>query len=238
MLIKRIFMDEAGNAGSGKQGDLPLGDKAKAGDDAAAKLAAEIKAKDAEIEKFRAAEAKRAEADKKAADAKALEEGKAKELLAAREKELAAERDRIAAFEKREKEAAKVIFDALPDAEKEAAKLLSEKLSPADYADYLRARQAAVSTVVAPPGGTPGKQTGGKKLRELHPETREVLSDIFADPSVHRTGQYLEVEPTDGGKKFTMNVKRFVQSMRARSQMGAVQNWSTEHVDKVLGVGG
>jgi hypothetical protein len=223
----------------GKQGDLPLDKKpdAKPADDSAA-LRAELKAKEERLAKFEADAKKRADEEKAAADKKAIDEGKAKDLLAAREKELEAERARIAAFEKREELAAKEVFEALPDAEKEAAKLLEGKLSKADYADYLRSRAKVTQTITAPPAGTPGKSGSPRKLRELHPETKETLGELYAEPVVYRVGQHLDVEPTESGKKFTLSTKRFVAALRARSQMGNRDPWTAEAADKVLGAGG
>lgn len=220
------------------QGDLPLDKKPDPKPDESAALRAELKARDERLAKFEADAKKRADEEKAAADKKAIEEGKAKEILAAREKELAAERERIAAFEKRDEAEAKSIFEALPDAEKEAAKLLEGKLSKSDYADYLRSRAKVTQTVVAPPAGTPGRSANPKKLRELHPETRQVLEAIYADPTTSRVGQHLVAEPTaDGGKKFTLPMSRFISLLKTRSQMGNREPWSVEAVDKAFGAG-
>lgn len=221
------------------QTELPLKSEPKTDDkksDDSAALKADLKAKEERLAKLEADEKKRTDEANKAKDAKAIEEGKAKELLAQKEKELTADRERLAAFEEREKKMAKALYDRLSDSEKESAKVLEGKLSVADYVDYLQVRIGAGGDGgIAPPGGTPGKVTGGKKLRELHPETREVLDDTYANETVARVGAHLEKQV---GDKFTLDKKRFVNAIRARSKLiGKEPGLPMDAVDKIFGAG-
>jgi hypothetical protein len=216
-------------------GDQAAGGK-PAGSPDTTKLAVEMKAREERIAKLESEKKERDDAEKKAEETKAIANGKAKELLAAKEKELNETSERLKALEAREAALADDLLSKLPDTEKAAAKILRAKLSPADFVDYLRAKpaaqdQAVDNEIAAPPSGTAGRAGGRSPTRKLHPDTHETLGRLYANDTAYRVGQHLDLQ--DG--KFTLGKKREIAMLRNRhSVLGGNRELSLEQTDKLL----
>lgn len=167
-------------ARGGLQGGAPEGDDASKA--AVAKELAEAQARaraaEEQVAKFKADEAKRAADAKAKEDAEAVEKGKHKELLAAREADLAAQKAALEAATKTiragiEKKAAK-----LPEVAKKQYDLLKDSLTPEKLDGWLETMlEGATPAAKAPDALTTG---GGKKKdgeHKLHPETLDILRE-------------------------------------------------------------
>jgi hypothetical protein len=129
------------------------------------KSAAELAATRAELEKYRAAEAKRSEDAKKADDDKRVKDGEAQKLLAERQKDLEAANERAKKLEDSARARVEKQISVLPDEAKKRIALVKDAL-PLDKLSELvdsEIETAGKAAKKLPPNGSP---KGGDREKE------------------------------------------------------------------------
>jgi hypothetical protein len=109
------------------------------------------------LEAAESRERKRQAAEKAADDAKRLETEEAKKVVAERNTEVAALREKLAAIETKEKERADSLLSKLPQAAQDKLGKFRDKLSTTDFLDLIEAEGAtmpAESPTLPPPTGS------------------------------------------------------------------------------------
>ena len=205
-----------------KQQELNLGDKSDA-----AKAEARAKAAEEKLAKLEAAQ--KAEADKKtkaekdAAAAKAIEDGKAKDVISQKETELAAAKERADKLEAAAKARVDKLSEKLSDAAKKRLEMVKEALTIDKLEEFVMLELDAAGTGAATGGGTSFTPGGGgdqnKGEIKFSAEAKEALENIGIEQSSldkMKTMAKRSINAVTGKGSFTIPIRAMIKDMNAR----------------------
>jgi len=192
-------------------------------------LAAENKALKSQLEglapklsKLEEAEARREAAAKKAEEDKRKKELGVEKVLEEKDAVLKTTVEKLAAYEKREKDRVEAIFAKLPEAAQQAIEPLKSKLDLVDWGELVekqlaivgdgekKGEDSSVSTFLKPGGSTT------RSAHEPSAKTREILEAIGkGDAMTGKLKVTREVDPESGVRtvKFSRHVREFFKDM-------------------------
>jgi len=185
----------------------------------------------AEVEKFKAADAKRKAEAKKADDDKRAADGEAKKLYEEKAKELEAERARAETLEAAARKRIEATIAKLPDAAQKRIALVKDSLPLDKLGELVDVEFEEFGGGSAPPAANPKtKQTGDGK-RKLSQRAYDELDRLGVSPATAERD--VKVQETDlGGQVFVMPIKNLIAKLTGiavKSRPLSSDQYNAEH---------
>jgi hypothetical protein len=152
--------------------------------------------------------------------------------IAAAQEDAKAAREKLAAYEAKERARVESKLALLPEESRERVKKLGDKLELADWADFVDAEVSRANNDDAmPPMFTPGARRGrgDDGIRQLHPKSEEILDQLGVDTGAGRAASVVK-EGNSG--KFFVPPTSLVRILKSRITQPTRMN--AENLEKVL----